>query len=453
MICIIGGGITGLAAAYELSVRRQPFVLLEASSRLGGLIRTEHRDGFVLDAGPDSMLAQKRAAIDLCHELGLASRLMPATRPRTAFVLKHGHLHRLPSPSVLGIPTSAAALAKYDLLPWSARARVALEPFVPRRTPEDESVGSFFRRRFGPATVGLVAEPLLGGIHAGDVERLSMPALFPRLAEAERNTGKVLLTLRRGRQPDADGAFRALTGGMGELVERIAAVLPDQSILLDAPVAALQRTGESWQVIGSQSSREASAVVLAAPAHAAARLLTPLDSAAGEICRAVPYVSTASVALGWPRADVPHPLQGSGFVVARGYNDVRITACTWVSSKWTGRAPEGHVLLRAFLGGAHDPAAVDLNDEELIAIATRDLGSVLGVNTSPRLARVFRWPGAGAQHNVGHRARIAELRERLRAWPGLFVSGSGFDSIGIPDCVANGRAAAAAAADYVRIAG
>lgn len=453
MICIVGGGITGLSAAYELSVRRVPFVLLEAAPRLGGLIRTEHQDGFVLDAGPDSILAQKRAAIDLCGELGLGSRLMTATPPRTAFVLKHGRLYRLPSPSALGIPTSAGAILRYDLLPWTARARVALEPLIPRRTPADESVAAFFRRRFGPATVALIAEPLLGGIHAGDVESLSLPSLFPRLAEAEQRAGKVLRSLGGGQPPDPDGPFRALAGGMGELVDRMAASLPPGSIRLDTPAAALQRGGEGWQVIDSRGSHAASAVILAAPAHVAGRLLTPLDPAAGDLCRGVPYVSTASVALGWRRADVRHPLRGSGFVVAREYNQARITACTWVSSKWAGRAPDGHVLLRAFAGGAHDPEAADLPDEQLIALALRDIGAVLGITAPPMLARVFRWPGAGAQHNVGHRGRMTALAERLRACPGLFVSGSGFDSIGIPDCVANGRAAGAAAADYVRMAG
>jgi oxygen-dependent protoporphyrinogen oxidase len=453
VICIIGGGITGLAAAYELTRRQEAFLLFESSPRLGGLIQTEHRDGFVLDAGPDSMLAQKRAAVDLCHEIGLGARLMGTSPPRTAFVLKRGRLHALPSPSVLGIPTSARALARYDLLPWTARARLALEPLVPRRAAGDESVASFFRRRFGAATVGLVAEPLLGGIHAGDVERLSMPALFPRLAEAERRPGKVLLTLRRTRQADPHGAFRALAGGMAELVDRIAAVLPPGSVRLGAAVTGIQSSGRGWRVAAGDAAHDAAAVVIAAPAHAAARLLAPFDAAAAAACGAVPYVSTASVALGWRREDVEHPLQGTGFVVARGHSDARITACTWVSSKWTARAPEGHVLLRAFVGGAHDPAAAGLDDERLVGIATRDLAPVLGIGAPPRLARVFRWPGAGAQHEVGHRARMTGLRERLRAWPGLFVSGSGFDSIGIPDCVADGRAAGAAAADYVRMAG
>jgi oxygen-dependent protoporphyrinogen oxidase len=207
----------------------------------------------------------------------------------------------------------------------------------------------------------------------------------------------------------------------------------------------------SWSIADRRQTHEAEAVIIAAPAHRAAALLAALDGEASEICRQVPYVSTVSIALGFRRQDIAHRLQGSGFVVARRHNDLRITACTWVSSKWESRAPEGHVLLRAFVGGAHDPGAVELADEALVDVALHDLSPVVGIHAPPGLARVYRWKDAGAQHTVGHRARMQALRARLAALPGLFVAGSGFDSIGIPDCVADGRSAAAAASDYVRI--
>ena len=197
MIIIIGAGITGLSAAYELTQRHVPFVLLEAGPKPGGLIRTEHLGGFTMDLGADSMLVQKPAALKLCEELGLSARLMSTRRPRTAFIVRDGRLHALPSPSVLGIPTTLPGLAKYSLLDWRTRARIAMEPLVPPRTYADESVASFFRRRFGAATVDLIAEPLLGGIHAGDVEKLSMPSLFPRFTAAERQRGGVLRLTRR----------------------------------------------------------------------------------------------------------------------------------------------------------------------------------------------------------------------------------------------------------------
>ena len=452
MIAIVGGGITGLAAAYELAVRGEPFELFEASPRLGGLILTEHADGFTIEAGPDSILAQKPAAVELCEALGLGQRLIASTPPRTAFVLKNGRLHGLPSPSVLGIPTTWRALAGYDLLPLVARGRLALEPIVPRRTAGgreddtgDESVASFFRRRFGTATVGLVAEPLLGGIHAGDVESLSMASLFPRFVEAETTTGSVLRAFRHSRRVPADGLFRSLASGMGELVAAIETRLPPQSVHCSTPVDAIEKRHEGWTVRAGGIMRAARAIVIACPARIAAELLRPIDSGVADRCAEVRYVSSVSIALAFPRTAVRHPLDGSGFVVARRANALRVTACTWVSSKWAGRAPADTVLLRAFAGSAHDPGAVDLSDEALVALATRELSSVLGISDPPLLSRVYRWRDAGAQHNVGQRARMADIERRLAAHRGIFVAGSGFRAVGIPDCVADGRAAAAAA--------
>ena len=451
-VVIIGGGITGLAAAFELAQRQIPFTLFEASSRLGGLIRTEQVDGFTIEAGPDSVLVQKPAALQLCDELGLGPRVISSTPPRTAYVLKAGTLYPLPSPSILGIPLTWRGIAGYDLLPPLARLRLAMEPLVRSvASDEDESVASFFRRRFGPATVDLIAEPLLGGIHAGRIDALSIRSLFPRLAEAERRRG-VLLGFRRTR-PSAgvDGLFKSLSSGMGELVTAIEHRLPAGTVHLESRVTSLSSADRRWTIAFAGGKTTADAVILACPAHAAAALLSRVDDESSAICAEVPYVSTASVALGWPKTQVRHDLAGSGFVVARAHNSLRITACTWVSSKWAGRAPSGHVLLRAFVGSAMDPDAVDLIDSDLVDIVARDVGSVLGIDGPPIIARVNRWRHAGAQHNVGQLARIARLEDRLRSFPGLFVAGSGFRSVGIPDCVADGRAAAGAAVQYARV--
>ncbi len=451
MIVVVGGGITGLAAAFELARRNVAFLLLESSPTLGGLIRTERSGGFTIDAGPDSLLVQKPAAIQLCEELGLSGQLMTTRPPRTAYVLREGRLHPLPSPSVLGIPTSLAALWRYDLLGWPARLRVALEPLVPGSSAEDESVAAFFRRRFGAATVGLIAEPLLGGIHAGDVEQLSMRSVFPRLMAAARQRGGIARNLAGVPRGADTGMFRALRGGMADLVAAIERALPRGAVRTSSAAATIARHGSGWTVTAGADRIDASAVILSSPAHAVASLLRPLDAEAARLCDTVPYVSTTSVALGWKRRDVSHPLAGSGFVVARRHNNARITACTWVSSKWEHRAPPDHVLLRAFAGGAHDPGAVDLDDQALIDMAVRDLAPLLGISAAPLLTRVFRAQNAGAQHLVGHAARIAALARRIATVPGLFVAGSGFESIGIPDCVANGRRIGGAAADYVRM--
>jgi oxygen-dependent protoporphyrinogen oxidase len=451
VIAVVGAGITGLAAAFELHQRGVPFVLLEASNRLGGLIRTEHADGFTIEAGPDSILAQKSAALELVDALGLTPRLISTSPPRTAFVLKHGRLHQLPSPSVLGIPLTTIGALTYDLLPIAARVRLLAEPWISRPTtgdaPSDESVASFFRRRFGAATVDLVAEPLLGGIHAGDIDALSIASLFPRFVEAE-SRGSVLRAMRGASRPDGEGLFRSLQSGMSELVAALERRLPPDAVHRTAWIDGLTPDGSRWRLTAGGRAWTADAVLLAIPAFVASRLLAPIDSDAAALCAEVPYVSTASIALAWPRDAISHPLDGSGFVVARRHDDVRITACTWVSSKWAGRAPEGSALLRVFIGGAHDPGAAALGDDELIAIARRDIAPVLGISGAPQLTRVARWPNAGPQHNVGQLARMTRIDARLAAHPGLFAAGSGFRSVGIPDCIADGRAAAERAAQY-----
>ena len=443
-VIIVGAGITGLAAAYELTRRGVPFTLLEASPRPGGLIYTDKVDGFTIEGGPDSMLAQKPAGLELCEELGLGARLISPNPPRRAYVLANNRLHPLPRRSVLGIPTTWRGIAKYGLLPWSARARIALEPLLRRRATAaaDESVGSFFRRRFGSSAARLIAEPLLGGIHAGRIDELSIRSLFPRLSDAESRRGSVLLALRRTRRGTEEGMFRSLPSGMSELVSAIERQLPRDSLRLNMRVTGISREEEGWRVLCERAGLAARAVVLAVPAHVAAQLLQSVDMEASQLCAQVPYVSTASVVLAWPRQEIGHDLAGSGFVVARVPGAPRITACTWVSSKWSGRAPAGWALLRAFIGGAHDPDAVAMPDADLVQTAVRDLSGVLGIATAPHLTRVYRWRNAGAQHTVGHLDRIARLERRLAAHPGIAVAGSGFRAIGIPDCIADGRAAA-----------
>jgi oxygen-dependent protoporphyrinogen oxidase len=450
MIAIVGGGISGLAAAYELAARRVPFVLFEASDRPGGLVYTQRVNGFTIEAGADSMLAQKRAGLDLCDELGLTPRVITMTPPRTAFVLHEGRLHPLPPRSIFGIPSRWKDLASYPLLSPRARARMALEPFV--RTPRerrDESVADFFRRRFGGGTLAPLVQPLLGGIHAGDVEALSLPALFPKLAAIERSGRSLLRWVRSTSHGSGAGAFRSLSSGMGELVDAIVRRLPADSVRYRSPVLSLARAHDRWRVATPGGVEEFAVVILACPAHAVRDLIGPLDSRASDLCAAVRYVSTVSIGLGWPRSAIAHPLNGAGFVVARHSNDVRINACTWVSSKWEGRAPAGYVLLRAYLGGTHDPGAVELPEEELLATVVRELSAILSIAGAPTLARVTRWRNAGAQFEVGHTARVKEIEARVAALTGLYVTGSGFRSIGVPDCIADGRIVADMAARAV----
>jgi len=447
VVTIVGAGITGLTAAYELQKRGLTPLVLEAASRPGGLIQTDHVEGCTIEAGPDSVLATKPAALDLARELGLGDQVLEVRTPG-AFVLRGRRLYRLPSPSLLGLPLSWRALLSYDLLPWPARVRLARGLFLSgsapaskpaaggTKTDADISVAAFFRSRFGPQTVDLIAQPLLGGIHAGDIEQLSMASLFPRLLSdvkpwSQTPAGSGTDDVRRRSAPRVS-PFRSLRGGMATLVRALESALPPGTVRYKTPARDLA----------------GAPTIIAAPAYVAAALLDPVDRDAAALCARVPYVSTASIALAWPRRDVPHPLDGTGFVVARRHSDVRITACTWVSSKWTDRAPADTALLRAFIGGSHDPDVVELGDAEIVAIARRDLGAVLGIRATPSLARVYRWQRMGAQHTVGHLQRVAEIERRL-APRGIFVAGSGFRSVGIPDCVADARRVALEAAAFL----
>jgi oxygen-dependent protoporphyrinogen oxidase len=444
---IIGGGIAGLAAAWELTRRGRRPVVLERSTRPGGVILTERIDGFVIDAGPDALLVQKPAAIELCRELGLGERLFPTLTPRTAFIVKHGRLVPLPEASVLGIPTRLAPFVTTRLFSWAGKARMAAEAVIPpRRDEEDESIASFMRRRFGEEAVTWLAEPLLAGIHAGDVERLSMRALFPRLVDAERRSGSVLRSLRSMRTPPAsNGAFLSLPGGLGELVETLVARLPEGVIRYGAEVSRIEGRGPFRVTLTSGETLESRAVIVAAPARTAAGMIAPIDPESADLCRGIRAVSSATVVFGVRRDRVGHPLAGSGFVVPRQERRA-VMAASFVSSKWPHRAPAGFVLVRGFVGGAHDPDVLQRPDEAIARAVWDDLSARLDITGDAVLTRVYRWPLATPQHDVGHQARIAALEARLACAPGLFVTGSSYHGSGIPDAVANARATAVRAA-------
>jgi oxygen-dependent protoporphyrinogen oxidase len=391
MITIVGGGIAGLSAAYELHRQGARFLLLEASPRLGGIVRTDHVGDLVIDAGPDAMLARKPAGLELCEELGIAGRLVPARPPRTAFVVRHAQLEPLPPPFA--------------------------SPTAPGDAPVDESIASYFRRHYGQDAVDRYAEPVLAGIHAGDVERLSIRALYPEMA-------------RERHGPDPQGLFRSFPDGMQELIDALVRAIPADSVRLNAPIAALDARADRW--------------IVAAPAFAAAKLFEPIDAELARLCRSIRYVSSGIAVLAYPRAAVHHPLAGSGFVVPRTERSLRIIAATWLSSKWPGRAPADLALMRAFVGGARDPDAIRLTDAELVRLAHHDLSRLLAIEAEPSFSRVYRWPDGTPQYEVGYLETLTRIRTRA-APHRIQVIGAGFGSIGIPDCIAAGREAARAA--------
>jgi len=472
-IAIVGGGLSGLAAAYELTARGIPFVLVERGLRLGGVIRTEQIDGYTVDAGPDALLTQKPAALDLCAALGLAKRLHPQAA-RATFVVRGGRLRRLPEASVLGIPTRWMPFVTTDAFSLRGKLRMAAEAVLPRgANGADESIASFIGRRFGREAVDYLAEPLLAGIHGGDPARLSMRVAFPRFLDFEAQHRSVILGLRaNSRQSHANSrqlqlqttsvrslqpqtatahasAFVALPGGMSELTDALAASLPPAAIRRGASVERIERAAGGFRLsLVDGTSLDATGLVLSTPPPATSRVVASLDPELGALAARIRMASVATVALAYRRPDVAHPLGGAGFVVPQRER-LHVRAVSWVSSKWIGRAPEGRVLLRAFLGGVVDPGAIDLDDAELVCRADGDLAKLLGIRGEPELMRVYRFRDATPQLEVGHLDLMAAIERRLIQTPGLFVSASGFRGSGIADCVADGRRQAALAADYI----
>ena len=449
-VAVVGGGVSGLAAAYELRKRAHSVFVLERDDRLGGIIRTERVGAFLIDAGPDALLVQKPAAVALCEELGLGDRLFPTKLPRTAFILRGGQLHPLPSAAILGFPTRLMPLFTSRLFSLPGKLRMAAEMFIrPRRTSDDESIAAFVRRRFGREAVTYIAEPLLAGIHAGDVERLSMRALFPKLIDAEARTGSVMRAFRGEQGPlTSDGAFRSLPNGLGELIDALERAVPKDSLRLGSRATRIDEGNGFTIQLEGKPSIHARSVIVAIPAFAAAELLNSIDSDLSDACRSIRYLSSATVVFAFPREAVAHDLEGTGFVVPRA-EGISITAGAWISSKWPQRAPAGEVLLRAFLGGARDPDVLSKTDTELADAALADLRRILGIRGAPMLTRVYRWNRSSPQQEVGHAELVKRIDATLARHPGLFISAAGFRGVGIPDCVADARGTAAAAVAYM----
>lgn len=487
-VLIAGGGISGLAAARDLVRAGRRVHLIEARPRLGGVIATEQEEGTIVETGPDSLLMTKPSAAALCDELGLP--LVSTLTPRTAYILRDGRLHPIPSGSVLGLPATPDAIEQASMLSPAGRAQLARDLTAPAApgAADDESIAAVMRRRFGDEAVRYIAQPLLGGIHAGDVERLSIRALFPRIATLDRDEGSLLRALARSRAPSAgatdignaetpaargseDGLFRSIPSGLGTLITAIARELPASAVSISTSLARLDRiaaapasaTGPPARPAPSalptavaSSPREAGfrvtlsngdtfharAVILAMPAYAMGSLVAAFDDALAMLCRAIPYSSSATITLAYRREDIAEPLVGTGFVVPRGEQATRLLAASWVTSKWANRAPADMIMLRAFAGGTLDLDLLQRDDDELIALAHRDLAALHGVRGRPLFARVYRWMDAGPQYEVGHLARVAAIERRLASHPGLFVTGSAFRGVGIPDTVADARAVA-----------
>ncbi len=465
-VAVVGGGIAGLAAAHrlvELSREQQRSVqvtLLEASRRLGGSIATERVDGFVIEAGPDSFISEKPWALKLCDRIGFTPRLV-RTRDefRRTFVVHDGALHALPDGFLLLAPTRFWPLITTGLFTWPGKMRMALDLVLPRGPQRsDESLGSFVTRRLGREALERVAQPLVGGIYTADPGDLSLAATMPRFLEMERTRRSVIWAMWT-QQRGAPAATRATSGarwslfvsaadGMQTLTDAIMQRLPEGVVRLSSPVTALQR-GEPWTLaVADGGAAAADAVVLATPAHQSARFVSTLDAPLAEELRGIPYASSATVSLAYRTDQIPRPLDSFGFVVplveARS-----IVACTYSSVKYPGRAPDGHVLLRAFVGGALQQELFDQDDAAMAASVRRELRELLGITSEPLLTRIHRHPHAMPQYRVGHLDRMARIDAALGQHAGLALAGNAYRGVGIPDCIHSGELAAEAVWQHI----
>ena len=454
-VIVIGGGLTGLAAAHRLvagsaHLRRPIQVkLLEAKDRLGGAIWTDRRDGFLLEGGADSFITNKPAGIDLCREIGLSDQLIgtDATR-RRSFVVRSGRLVPVPDGFVMMAPSRLAPILTSPILSWRGKLRVLLEPFVPRKTDEsDESLGAFAKRRLGREAFERLVQPLVGGIYTADPNDLSLAATLPQFAAMERDHGSLSRAGRRQSREDRAGSgaryglFASLKNGMDGLPRALASALPIGVIETNAPVRRIIRPDPAgpWRVeLLEGPPIEAAAVLLASEAHASARLVDGFDPELSLQLRSIPYASSIVANVAFRRDAIAHPLDGFGVVVP-AIEGRSILAASFTSVKFPGRAPADSVLLRVFVGGATQPDLFDLDDSAIERLLQRELAELLGASGDPLFTEIARHPRGMPQYTMGHLDRVAAIRARQAKHAGLALAGNAFGGVGIPDCIRSGQ--------------
>ena len=450
-IIIVGGGISGLATAHRLTElgreRGLPLsiTLLEAQHRFGGVIETQMREGCLLESGPDAFISEKPWALELCRRIGLDRELIE-TRPgfRRSFIVRRGRLIQVPEGLYLIAPARVRTLWRTPLVSWPAKLRMASEIFIPPRAQDgDESGGSFVRRRFGREALERVGQPMIGGIYTADPDRLSLQATMPRFQEMERRHGSVIRALRAARRAQAATAqasgpryslFVTLRSGLGRLVQALVQRMPEVRLRHSARVARIS-PGRRWTVaLEDGEVLEADVLCLALPADKAAALLAPCAPRVARLLEEIPYESVATVHLAFRREEIPHPLDGFGFVVP-AVERRRLVGCTFASVKFPDRSPETLTLLRAFVGGALHRGVFGLEDTAMERMVRDELRTLLGIQAAPSFVAIHRHPNAMPQYLVGHLARVAAIEEQAAGYPGLYLTGNEYRGIGIPDCI------------------
>jgi len=460
-VVIVGGGISGLATAYALMEEGEKIhtavqcTVVEREPRWGGKILTHATDDYLIEGGPDSFLTSKPWALELCRALGLQDQLISTNAQHNqTFSFCRGALRELPQGLLAFRPRRVDTLVSSGLLSWGGMLRMGAERFWPRRNPwpTDESLGEFFRRRFGTEAFEYVIEPLVAGIYAGDADELSIESTFPRFRELEREHGSVIKGMRKAlanaptaSRPSGEATtmFMSLRGGLSQLILALVQTLRERGVALIPGVKCLEiqpPTPESalFHVVLDNGERlPADAVVLATPTYQTARLLRAFQPQTASLLDGIPYASTATISMAYPTESIGSQIRGFGFVVPRK-EQRPLLAATWTSLKWPDRSRAGETLIRCYIGGRGRETVLEQDDRSLVECVRRELTSMVGITTAPTYTEVHRWRKGMPQYVLGHRDRLAKVHQELAKWPGLYVTGAGLYGIGIPDCIREG---------------
>lgn len=459
-VVIIGGGITGITAAYYLQKavkeRQLPIEckLVEATHRLGGKVQTVVRDGFVIERGPDSFLARKTSAFRLVREVGLENEIVHNATGKS-YILANGKLYPIPGGAIMGIPTQIGPFITTRLFSPLGKLRAAFDFILPPTKAEgDLSLGQFFRRRLGDEVVDNLIEPLLSGIYAGDIDQMSLMATFPQFFQIEQKYGSLVLGAKRTTpkaQKERKGAFQTLKTGLQSLVDEVEKRMEQGSVIKGVRVERVWREGTGYRLrLSNGDIWKADSIIVAAPHSSVPAMFA--DYPFFEPFQSIPSTSVATVALAFPESAIEQDIDGTGFVVSRR-NDYTITACTWTHKKWPHTAPDGKALLRCYVGRPGDEEIVEQSDDEIVRVVMDDLSKIMRISGRPELIAISRWKEAMPQYTVGHKERLAKIKTHMDAeLPGVFLAGSSYEGLGLPDCIDQGENAVKKVLDYLQTA-